>query len=346
MHTETKFDRWEKSLNMSDNPWISVIIPVYNPGRYFEKCINSILNQTYRNLEIILVDDGSTDGSEKACDDYAQKDNRIKVIHQKNSGVSKARNAGLHIATGDYYHFPDSDDYMEPDSYEYLLGLVEKTKCDVINFEHFITYPDREITHSYPEEFYGACNQRQALGKLAGGVQFCWNKLFSKKLITASGDFAGIKFREDIVRGEDTLFAASAIERTESVWFDQRPLYHYVQTEQSACRGSFRPSQLSVVKLYDAFRPIYGKYQDVWQNFVVFMQGILINIYYDIWSDEKPWREEKKELRQVIETHYQEILKNYPLSKKQRIKFLLFHICPDFFCLCHKIALKIYWRNT
>lgn len=331
---------------MINKPLVSVIIPVYNSGKYFHACINSILTQTYRNLEIILVDDGSTDGSAQTCDDYAQKDSRIKVIHQTNSGVSKARNAGLGIATGDYYHFPDSDDYMEPDSYEYLLGLVEKTKCDVINFEHFITYPDREITHSYPEEFYGACNQRQALGKLAGGVQFCWNKLFSQKLITASSDFAGIKFREDIVRGEDTLFAASAIERTESVWFDQRPLYHYVQTEQSACRGSFRPSQLSVTKLYDAFHPIYGQYPEAWESFVVFMQGILISIYYDMWSDEKTWIEERKALLQVIEAHYKEIRANYRLSTKQRIKYSFFHLCPNIFCLCHKLSLMIYWRNT
>lgn len=336
MHTETKFDRWEKSLNMSDNPLISVIIPVYNPGRYFEKCINSILNQTYRNLEIILVDDGSTDGSEKVCDDYAQKDNRIKVIHQKNSGVSKARNAGLRIATGDYYHFPDSDDYMEPDSYEYLLGLVEKTKCDVINFEHFITYPDREITHSYPEEFYGACNQRQALGKLAGGVQFCCNKLFSKKLITASGDFAGIMFQEDIVRGEDTLFAASAIQRAENVWFDQRPLYHYVQTEQSACRGSFRMSQLSVLKMHELFFPIYGKFPEVWNAFLVYGQGILISVYYDFWRDNGD-EQIKKSFLSEIHKHYGEIRKSRLLSTKQRIKYQLFDMSPELFCRIHKL---------
>lgn len=324
---------------MCDKPLISVIVPVYNPGKYFQACIDSIVNQTYRNLEIILIDDGSTDGSAEACDDYAQKDTRIKVIHQENVGVSKARNAGLRVATGDYFHFPDSDDYIELDSYEYLLGLIDKTQCDVINFEHYITYPEKEEAHSYPDDFYGAFRQREALGKLAGGVQFCWNKLFPKFAIKDSDGELAVLFREDIVRGEDTLFAASAIERVESVWFDKQPLYHYVQTEQSACRGRFRLNQLSILQSYMLFFPIYGKYPEVWDEFRAYEQGILISIYFDLWNDSGD-KKIKKMLLSVIHKHYVEVRKLTILTPKQRIKYALFDINADLFCLIHKLNVK------
>ena len=101
---------------------ISVIVPVYNVEEYVEKCVLSIINQTYKNLEIILVDDGSTDNSGKICDEIAIKDNRIKVIHKKNGGLSDARNVGIDIAKGDYLGFVDSDDYIDPDMYSILLN--------------------------------------------------------------------------------------------------------------------------------------------------------------------------------------------------------------------------------
>ena len=103
------------------NVMLSIIVPVYNVEKYIGKCIESIVNQTYKDLEIILVDDGSTDNSGKICDEWARKDKRIKVIHKKNGGLSDARNAGLDICTGDYIGFVDSDDYIELNMYEDLL---------------------------------------------------------------------------------------------------------------------------------------------------------------------------------------------------------------------------------
>lgn len=104
---------------------ISIIVPVYNVEKYLDRCIQSIVEQTYRNLEIILVDDGSTDGSEKICDSWAVKDNRIRVIHQNNMGGGAARNAALDVAKGDFIAFVDSDDYISADMYEYLHGLMD-----------------------------------------------------------------------------------------------------------------------------------------------------------------------------------------------------------------------------
>ena len=114
------------------NAKISVIIPVYNREKSLKKCLDSVMGQTYKNLEIILVDDGSKDSSGVICDEYAAGDSRIKVIHQQNAGVAAARNAGLAMATGDYIGWVDSDDWIEPDMYECMLDNAQKYEADIV----------------------------------------------------------------------------------------------------------------------------------------------------------------------------------------------------------------------
>ena len=116
----------------NDIPKISVIVPVYNVEKYLDRCIQSILNQTLKELEIILVDDGSPDNCPALCDEYAQKDARIKVIHKKNEGLGFARNAGLNLASGKFVSFLDSDDWVAPAMYEALYRVAEKMKCDTV----------------------------------------------------------------------------------------------------------------------------------------------------------------------------------------------------------------------
>ena len=114
------------------NPKITIILPIYNTKCELERCLDSVLEQTYSNLEIICVDDGSTDGSEKILDDYAVRDKRIRAIHQENGGESKARNVGLQLMTGQYVGFLDCDDWIEPDMYESLLGIILSKKADIV----------------------------------------------------------------------------------------------------------------------------------------------------------------------------------------------------------------------
>jgi glycosyltransferase involved in cell wall biosynthesis len=327
------------------NDKVSVIIPVYNPGIHFKKCIESVIHQTHSNLEIILIDDGSNDGSEKLCDEYVERDKRISVIHQKNSGVSKARNVGINIATGDYYHFPDSDDYIELDTYEYLLQIMKQHNCEAVNFEHYITYPKKEFVHSYNDDFYGDYGVRETLGKLAGGVQFCCNKLFAKRLIVSDDESDRLYFDEEIHRGEDTLFAATALQRANHIWFDKRQLYHSVQSEQSATRGHFRMDQLSILKLYDAYEPIYKKYPEVWNTYLLRAQEGLISIYYDLWSDRSGASIEKL-VKKEIKRLYFESKKVEKISTKPKIKFAIFNCCPTVFCIFHLIHVKILKART
>lgn len=114
---------------------ISVIVPVYNVEQFLPKCLDSIIGQTYPNLQIILVDDGSTDGCGEICDEYARKDNRIKVIHQENSGTVKARNSGISLATGDYLAFVDADDYLPFDAYQELSAAIESENYDIVWYD-------------------------------------------------------------------------------------------------------------------------------------------------------------------------------------------------------------------
>lgn len=110
---------------------ISAVVPVYNMGKYITKCVESLVNQKYKNVEIILVDDGSTDNSGKLCDALASQYHNIKVFHQKNSGVSKARNKGLELATGYYISFIDPDDYLDLQTYETVIALMENNDADI-----------------------------------------------------------------------------------------------------------------------------------------------------------------------------------------------------------------------
>ena len=124
---------------------VSIIVPVYNVEKYIHKCIVSILSQTYKNLEIILVDDGSPDNCGKICDEYASNDNRIIVIHQKNGGLSAARNAGLNISTGNFIVFVDSDDYLENSAIEDCIHYIKINSCDILIFNWYNVYLNNQL---------------------------------------------------------------------------------------------------------------------------------------------------------------------------------------------------------
>ena len=121
---------------------ISVVIPVYNVEKYLQECVNSVLRQTYTDFEVILVDDGSTDSGGRICDDYAQKDPRVRVIHQANGGLSVARNTGLRAAQGKYVYFLDSDDYIEDHTLEALIFLAEKESADIVFFDGYVFFDE------------------------------------------------------------------------------------------------------------------------------------------------------------------------------------------------------------
>ena len=208
-----------------DKPLISIVVPIYKVELYLEKCINSIINQTYTNLEIILVDDGSPDRCPQICDEFAKKDNRIKVIHKKNGGVSAARNTGIANSNGLYISFVDSDDYIEPKMYEYLFNLIEEYNADVSTCGY------RKIGEDLDEEVCSknlfVLESKEALIKLSFGdiiQNYVWNKLFKISLFVDNN----IEFPEGKII-EDLAIMYKLIEKANKVIIGNKTMYYYVQ---------------------------------------------------------------------------------------------------------------------
>ena len=217
---------------------ISVIIPVYNVESYIRKCLDSVINQTHNNLEILCIDDGSTDKSGIICDEYAKKDNRISVFHKTNGGVGSARNVGLINLSGDYVGFVDSDDWLEPDMYEVLYNVLVENGVTFSVVSYTMEYDDyckpATARERIPER---VLEKKEMLLYAIRGIQYagfdfsCCNKLFDANTINLNRLF----FCEDALVGEDAKFTTSVI-LTENCtgYFINKPMYHYYQRSGSA----------------------------------------------------------------------------------------------------------------
>jgi len=204
---------------------ISVIVPVYNVEDYIVRCVDSILNQTYRNLEIILVDDGSTDMSGAMCDSFKEQDERIKVIHKSNGGLSDARNAGLEIATGDYIGYVDSDDWIEDDMYELMVGCCEKYNAEVAACRYSSVYGDYVVNNS--TDLILPMTREEALETyICENVDrpiynSVWSKLFMRELVKDYRFPVGKK-------SEDIMYTTKAFCNMNSCVYIDKALYNYV----------------------------------------------------------------------------------------------------------------------
>lgn len=235
---------------------VSVIVPVYNVEKYLPQCIESIINQTYKNLEIILVDDGSTDNSGKICDQYAENDNRIVVIHKINGGLSDARNVGLKKAIGDYIGFVDSDDWIEANMYEVMLNKILENDYDIVSCGHFVEYQNKSckvcygnkvieksnIVKDYYSEnnvFYGPCMR------------------LYKKSIWENLKYPEGKLYEDVFVFLDTFCKANKIISIDNC------LYHYRQRKSSTMGRTFDKRQLDLIEGHNKnLKIISEKYPD------------------------------------------------------------------------------------
>lgn len=220
------------------NPVVSIIIPIYNTEKYLSRCIGSVINQTYKELEIICVDDGSTDGSELILDELAKRDSRIRAIHKKNGGESSARNVGLKVMTGEYVGFMDCDDWIEPDMYEKLVSIAVENEVDIVASAWFKDFDKESVRIE---------NQLPVLPKVFGkeellrylymrdsyrGFTYMWNKLYKKSLFCDNDD-EFILFDEDLVLGGDVLCLGRLALKTQRAFYLDEAFYHYYQRNTS-----------------------------------------------------------------------------------------------------------------
>lgn len=229
-------------------PKISVIVPIYNVEKYLEKCIDSIINQTYSNLEIILVNDGSVDNSKNICDQYAISDKRIKVIHKENGGLSDARNYGLNIATGDYVSFIDSDDYIHPMFYEILWKMIEENEGDIAQCNFTKYYENNDIVNIKNIEFHKQphiLTNIQALDYLTSDLNYIvvWNKLYKIEL------FDHVRFPKGKLH-EDEYTTYKVLFKSKKIIVTSIPLYYYLQRTDSITGQKFNLKKLDAL---DAF---------------------------------------------------------------------------------------------
>lgn len=225
------FKIYEEKIDM--DKLISVIIPVYNVSKYLKQCVDSVLNQTYRNLEIILVDDGSTDCSGVICDQYAQTDQRVIVIHKENGGLSDARNTGLEVAKGEYIGFVDSDDFIHPDMYKILSKLLEEKKADIAsaNWQSFFDGKENDICESRTGKVlvFEHIESLEFLiyGKDKYKISFSvWDRLYRKNVVE-NFYFPKGKCYEDIVWSAKVFYEAKKY-----VYID-KDLYYYRRRDDS-----------------------------------------------------------------------------------------------------------------
>lgn len=260
-------------------PKISIIIPVYNMEKYLEKCITSVLEQTYSDFELILVNDGSKDKSEDICNEFARYDNRVKVIHKTNGGVSSARNKGLEEAQGEYIGFIDSDDYIEPTMYEVLLSNIQKYDADISFCGFKVIDEDKNIIERIQNS--GKLHIMDQKTMVERETDMPWsirldtiNKLFQKKIIE------GLRFDTSLHCAEDTLFLHQAIRRAKKGVFVELPLYVNVRHAGSAMRGGLNP------KYYlQSYETDYSIYDDIRQNYPELAEkSFLVLINNCIWK--------------------------------------------------------------
>ncbi|MBO5911044.1 MAG: glycosyltransferase family 2 protein [Elusimicrobiaceae bacterium] len=308
---------------MQKKPLISVIVPIYNVAAYLPRCLDSITQQTYQNLEIILVDDGSTDDSLEICQQYAKKDNRIKVIHHENKGLPGARNTGIDAMHGDFVAFLDADDWLPLTAYETLLTLHQKTGADITwgilfyntsaqNFQipsHF-RFPKENLEHLNVEDILCTRNIH------------CVDKMYKTSLFSH-----GFRFNTSFTFSEDVEFLFYIIQKANFIAFTNHPVYYYFMRSTSTTHS------LSISKLSDDIRIWYKIYAFVYEqnltkaivpvtctvvgNLCVFLMAIIL--YDQQNAYELPLQQTQTWLR----AHVKDILCNSPMKWAGRI-FIFF----------------------
>lgn len=236
---------------------ISVIVPVYNVEEYLNQCVESMVKQTYRNIEIILVDDGSTDGSGTLCEEWASKDERIQVIHTKNRGLSAARNVGIKEAKGNYLYFIDSDDWAEYDILEILLGNMKSYSADLSSCGMKKDYGNEKLELEKNKKCEEV-TQKQMFHEILCNEYvygYVWNKLFKTSLVEE------ILFDERLLSQEDMDFTMRYLEKCKNSVYTESEYYHYRQRITSMTgEVGYSPRKLSIAEVYQRAIPIYRRY--------------------------------------------------------------------------------------
>lgn len=298
---------------------ISVIVPIFNVAKFLDECISSIVNQTYKNIEIILVDDGSTDNSPEICEKWKAKDSRIKVIHKENGGLSDARNCGIENSTGDYLVFIDSDDVINLKMIEILYEDLKKYNSDIAVckykkfFDSIPSEKDKNITiDCYSNKLYECM-----YGKNGDYAIVAWNKIYKKNL------FDNIRYPYKKIH-EDEFIIHRLLSKSKSIVFDSRILYYYRQRSNSIT-SSFNIKRLDALEALEERLKFYKenkKAYDLTYKSYMFRLAVLYKIA------------DSKDIKNLIKNKQEENIKyakNSSLTLKNKMLIYLSVYTPNIF---------------
>lgn len=227
------------NIQQKFNPLVSIIVPAYNVGRYIEECVRSIINQSYKQIEIIVVDDGSSDDTPIIIDKLAEQDKRVIPIHQQNAGVSAARNAGIKVSKGEYLVFVDGDDYVAADFVEYMFGLIKKTGGEMgLSLNCFMKDKETQVEN----EFVTALNPVEATALLLSPriVVGSWNKIYKKDMLMNSN----LLFSTNLFYGEGLVFYTTYSQLCTKVGIGNRKVYYYRRNNYASATTKFNINSL------------------------------------------------------------------------------------------------------
>ncbi len=303
---------------------VSVIVPVYKVEKYLDRCIRSILNQTYKNLEIILVDDGSPDSCPKLCDEYARQDKRVVVIHKENGGLSEARNFGLDIATGDYITFIDSDDYVSLSFIETLLNISKKynaeiVSCGIQRFKDNVKEEKQEIkitTYSQKESLLNTFRTNDYEFIVA------WGKLYKKQL------FNDLRYEVGKIH-EDEFICHRLFNKIKKFVVTSEKLYFYFENPISITGVGYKLKRINYLQaLEDRVCFFKEKHKDLYEDIALFFAYKCIDLYFEIPKD-FPQKKLAQKLTKVMFKKAKKAVKGIKTSSKKR--FLIFSISPKLY---------------
>lgn len=305
---------------------ISIIVPVYKVEKYLEKCVNSILEQSYHNLEIILVDDGSPDKCGKICDEYQKKDSRIKVIHKKNGGLSDARNAGIRMALGQYLGFVDSDDYIAPDMYEHLFSIMKERNADIGVCNACVVSENSlpEFTDDLQPVVFenNECLKAMICDKLF--TVNTWNKLY-KRHVFDEIEFPVGKLYEDLA----TTY--KLIEKANKIVVSKARKYAYVQRDGSIMNQTAFKMKTDKIDIVEEMWIYFSKAN---RSFNTELQaGIIEYIINDIFkmigshnANKNP--EYRERVRLFIKNNENAVFSNKYISNRKKAVLYMYLLCP------------------
>lgn len=310
---------------------VSVIVPVYNVEKYLQRCVDSILNQTYRNIEVILVDDGSPDGCPAICDEYAKRDTRVVVIHKKNGGLSSARNAGLDSnITGDYVTFVDSDDWIAEDYFEHGISLLEQYGSDILQVDYSLANNEKIFKREPKDEEVKILEDKEILQyyltttTTTGSYSVC-RCLFLLKLTE------GIRFRDGKIN-EDIDWKYKVLKRAKKQVVTNRIMYYYYQSGNSISSGGLKRKDFQLREAAELLCDLtstetYGTIAflgEVKKARTAF--SLLSKIAYFGISD--PFIDRKKTIKKLTEEHRKNvrILLKSPIPWSRKLLVVLFAI--------------------